>query len=113
MSSILQKKEQNIEQKRKIYKDGLMAYGFLTLLFLLDFNQKCEEFEECQIIYDVLIEHYKQFNEDLPTQFNEEAFIKAKKAFEKFGLTGDIMISNLLFYAIEVETKIQKLTLDC
>ena len=48
--------------KYNIYKKGLLNYGYITLLFLLDNNEKLENYEECVIIKQMLTDFSLQYN---------------------------------------------------
>ena len=94
--------------KKEVYQDGIWKYGPITALFLLEKNKAVENYEECKIILEVIREHYKNYDIKWPTEFNDYAIEEMRSAFWKFGLSGDITLGNIPFYAEEIEKDLLK-----
>ena len=88
--------------KYNIYKKGLLNYGYITLLFLLDNNEKLENYEECVIIKQMLTDFSLQYNITLPLIFEE----KQLEEYKNFP-NGELLIMNLPFYAEEIQMQIK------
>ncbi len=98
------------EKKKKVYDYALHMYGFLTLLYLIDQYIKEENFEECQIILDVMNSHNKEFNHNLPTKLNKDSINYFKEAVKDFGVDGDKILKTIPFYAEDIKDLINKIT---
>ncbi len=95
--------------KIKAYKNACLAYGFITLLFLIDEYEKNEYFEECAIIKQALQEMNSEFNLNIPFIYNKEAIQKFRREMYKItGTNGDIALDNLKFYAMCVEKDVKR-----
>lgn len=96
--------------KKEVYRKALPMYGFATLCYLMDEYEGKEQYEECQILFDVLNEQ-NQLNRfivgDLPTKFDEYGKEYFKKAFGEWGLTGEIAMENIPAYAEDVKDMIE------
>ena len=58
------------EKKKEIYTKGLFIHGYMVLLLLIYKYELSENYEECKVIYDVILEHNFIFNLNLPTRVN-------------------------------------------
>lgn len=95
------------EDKTQKYRKALFAYGFLTLLYLLNEFEQEENFEECEAILTVLTWCNSKFNTEIPTKGGKEAIAYFRKEMKERGLKGDTIISNIPFYAKEVKSDIE------
>lgn len=59
-------------QRYKIYEDGIYAYGFLTLCYLIQGCAYLEFYEECALIKKVLDDTSEKLSLELPTVYSEE-----------------------------------------
>ena len=92
--------------RKEIYKKSMIQYGFLTLLFIMKKHEDLENYEECQLILDVInAKEFKSLN--LPTKYNKDSIDFVRKAFTDIGLTGNFAISNIACYAEEIEKKLK------
>lgn len=94
--------------KKEIYQQALISYGFLTVLFLLEENKIKENFRECKIIFDVLREHSLKHNVYIPMELSDKAIEEYETAFWKFGLCGEIAVNNTSLYVEEVKKELKK-----
>ncbi len=88
--------------KKEIYTKCLYLYGFMTLLCLIEDYIEQENYEECQIILDVIKDHNKYLGHDLPTELNEQSFEYFQKAREEFKIS-DKSLLNITLYAEEIK----------
>lgn len=89
--------------KKERYLKSLPIYGFITLVYLIDEYAQEENYEECQLIFETLTEYNEKFKADLPTMFNEDARSYLKEAMQEYGLTGEITLNNVPYYAQKVK----------
>jgi len=94
--------------RRNRYLEALYRYGFMTLVYLIDEYEKDQNYEECEIIFSAIMQHNKYLNHNHPTKYNDEAKEYFKKAFAEFGLTGDVAVKNLLYYAEETKKMVNE-----
>ncbi len=95
--------------RKQIYKNALISYGYISLLCLIKKNEEQENFKECKIILDVIKEHSKKYNVEIPTKFNEKSIDEYQTEFWRLGYSGDIAVENLPYYINEIESKLDKL----
>jgi len=92
--------------RKNNYTRALFQYGVVPLTLLLEEYEKDNNFEECQIIYEVILNVNKHFfqetEEVLPTKYSKAAVKNWKKEFNKYGFTGEIAESNIPFYIEEI-----------
>lgn len=94
---------------RRLIESQLWAYGFVPLLIVLDRAESEEEYEVCNIILEVLAEHSKKYDFEIPTKFSQEAVALMKINFmTMFNLSGDITAKNNELYADEIIFKINE-----
>ena len=89
-------------EKYDIYLKGLLNYGYITLLLLLDNNEKLENYEECSIIKQVLNDFSINFKLQIPDRYIEEQLLEYKNF-----PNGELLIMNLPYYAEEIQMQIR------
>lgn len=89
--------------KHEIYKKGLINYGYIVLLLLLDNNEQLENYEECSIIQEVL----NQFSFDYQLEIPKRYSISQLEEFKNFGVNGELLIMNIPYYAEEIQMQIK------
>lgn len=62
------------DQRRARYKQAIKDFGFLVLTRLIVHFQQSEDYEECQMIKEVIEEENKDLGMNYPTVHGEEAF---------------------------------------
>ena len=90
--------------RKQIYQKEILKYGFLPLLKLLEQNKQQENYEECKIIYDVVNEHSKKYNLNLPTEFDEHAIEEMVVSFWRMGYSGQVALNNLPSYCEKIKS---------
>lgn len=93
--------------KKKVYKDSILLYGWITLLLIMKSNEASENFEECQIIYQVLSEHKKNYNLEIPLKYSEQALDIYQNYFNELGYSGETALNNLPSYVEDIQDRIK------
>lgn len=89
--------------RKKTYEDGLLSYGIMTLCYLMREFEKQENYEECQIIYEVISESNRDLNLNLPTKY-EDCVPYLEKEVDKRHFTH--LVKNVPEYARELRRKL-------
>ena len=87
---------------KKLIEKLIFSYGFLPMLVALDHYIELEEYETCNYIIKGLGMLRRSFDIHVPTLYSPEAVQEMKKAFNEFGLTGEIALNNTPYYAEEI-----------
>ncbi len=96
------------EERKKIYSQAILSYGLVTLLCLIKEHEGLENFEECQLIFDVIKEHAIKYNiEDCPVEYNNESIEWLETEFWRLGYSGKTAIGNIESYIEEIKEKIK------
>lgn len=88
----------NIEEFRERIGKCLLTYGYLPLLLYQEELLLLEDYELCQAIKEVIEEHNELLQNDLPTQYNQEAIDYYFKSFKEIGLSGENSYSKIPEY---------------
>lgn len=94
-------------EKESIYRQCCYKYGFITLCYLIEEYTQEENYEECQIVYDVLHKLNAETESYLPTKFDEDAVSYFKRAIKEANLSGDLIFNNLHHYTNEIKNMIK------
>ena len=81
------------------YRKYMFMYGILSVLFVLEFFEQNENYEECQKIIDAIKEQEKILGETLFTTINTETIKEVVESYKKFNLTGENAIENSKYYS--------------
>lgn len=96
------KNQRKAYQKRTKYETALRKYGILSLLYVLKEFEDTERFEECQQIYNAIVETNKRDEINFPTRYGTTAIEYIKSAFKEHGLQGvDYYLEDIRYYANE------------
>ena len=76
--------------KKEQYKKYLFLYGFLTIVYLLDYLTEIEDYEECIIVKEVIQEINKEFKMDIPTTYGVEAIEMYRSSYLELGKSKSI-----------------------
>lgn len=99
------------EIKEQRYVQALFRYGIVPLTLLLDEYEQDGNYEECQIIVDVInfVNKYtgEEDAEKLPTKYDSEHLAKLRSALNLFGFKGDIAIANTPYYIEEIKKLVE------
>lgn len=83
----------------KSYQSLIFQFGILTILFVLEYYQEQEDYEECKTIIDTLDKIEKDMGIKLPRRIDEETKMIVVNSYKKFNLTGINAIHNSKHYA--------------
>lgn len=72
----------------KDYQSLIFSFGILTILFVLEYYQEKEDYEECQKIIDTLDGIELGYGIRLPRRIDEETKLIVLHSYRKFKLTG-------------------------
>ena len=75
--------------------NNLFEYGFCTLLYVIEEHEKNGNYEECQIILNVILRNCKKLDMEVPTRYGSEALSILKSKFMESGTTGEIAVKNI------------------
>ena len=89
-----------IKTTNKTYTNYLYSYGIVSLLFVCQYFEKIENYEECQKIINAINEHNNIMKTDkLSTVITKELIDDVINTYKDFKLTGDNLIDNSQYYA--------------
>lgn len=90
------------------YESLIFQFGILTVLFVLEYYQSIEDYEECKNIIDALDRIESERGIKLPRRIDEETELIVIHSYKKFNMTGKNAVHNSRYYAdliIKVEIK--------
>ncbi len=88
--------------KKELYSKDLYLYGVSTLLYLINYYESLEKYEECQIIMDVIHNENKERKNNLPTKFDKNTKVLIKKFLEDLNLESSNYFLRIPHYAKEI-----------
>ncbi len=77
----------------------MFMYGILSVLFVLEYYEYKEEYEECQKIIDAIKEQEKALDTTLFTTITTETIKEVVETYKKFNLTGKNAVENSEYYS--------------
>ncbi len=83
----------------KIYRKYMFMYGILSVLYVLEYFEFDENYEECQKIIDAIKEQEKALDTTLFSTITTETIKEVVESYKKFNLTGKNAIENSKYYA--------------
>ena len=83
----------------KHYRKYMFTYGILSVLFVLEYYEYKEEYEECQKIIDAIKEQEKALDTTIFTKITTETIKEVVETYKKFNLTGKNAIENCKYYS--------------
>ena len=83
----------------KIYRKYMFMYGILSVLYVLEYFEFEENFEECQKIIDAIKEQEQILDTRLFSTITTETIKEVVDSYKKFNLTGKNAIENSKYYA--------------
>ena len=83
----------------KIYRKYMFMYGILSVLYVLEYFEFDENYEECQKIIDAIKEQEKALDTTLFSTITTETIKEVVDSYKKFNLTGKNAIENSKYYA--------------
>ena len=81
------------------YRKYMFMYGILSVLFVLEFFEQNENYEECQKIIDAIKEQEKALDTTLFSTITTETIKEVVESYKKFNLTGKNAIENSKYYS--------------
>lgn len=91
------------------YRKYVFMYGILSVLFVLEYFEFNENYEECQKIIDAIKEQEKILGETLFTTITKDTLKEVVESYKKFNLTGKNAIENSKYYATLILKEIEQL----
>ena len=91
------------------YRKYMFMYGILSVLFVLEYFEFNENYEECQKIIDAIKEQEKILGETLFTTITKDTLKEVIESYRKFNLTGINAIENSKYYATLILKEIEQL----
>ena len=91
------------------YRKYMFMYGILSVLFVLEYFEFNENYEECQKIIDAIKEQEKILGETLFTTITKDTVKEVIESYRKFNLTGINAIENSKYYATLILKEIEQL----
>ena len=83
----------------KIYRKYMFMHGILSVLYVLEYFEFDENYEECQKIIDAIKEQEKALDTTLFSTITTETIKEVVESYKKFNLTGKNAIENSKYYA--------------
>ena len=91
----------------KIYRKYMFMYGILSVLYVLEYFEFDENYEECQKIIDAIKEQEKILDTRLFSTITTETIKEIVDSYKKFNLTGKNAIENSKYYATLILKEIE------
>ena len=91
----------------KIYSKYMFMYGLLSVLYVLEYFEFDENYEECQKIIDAIKEQEKALDTTLFSTITTETIKEVVESYKKFNLTGKNAIENSKYYATLILKEIE------
>jgi len=91
----------------KIYRKYMFMYGILSVLYVLEYFEFDENYEECQKIIDAIKEQEKALDTTLFSTITTETIKEVVESYKKFNLTGKNAIENSKYYATLILKEIE------
>ena len=91
------------------YRKYMFMYGILSVLYVLEYFEFNENYEECQKIIDAIKEQEKILGETLFTTITKDTLKEVIESYRKFNLTGINAIENSKYYATLILKEIEQL----
>ena len=91
------------------YRKYMFMYGILSVLFVLEYFEFNENYEECQKIIDAIKEQEKALDTTLFTTITKDTIKEVIESYRKFNLTGINAIENSKYYATLILKEIEQL----
>lgn len=83
----------------KDYESLIFKLGILSILFVLEYYQENENYEECKLIIDAINKIEVEKGIRLPRRIDEETKLIVIHSYKKFNLTGCNAVVNSKHYA--------------
>lgn len=91
----------------KIYRKYMFMYGILSVLYVLEYFEFDENYEECQKIIDAIKEQEQILDTTLFSTITTETIKEVVESYKKFNLTGKNAIENSKYYATLILKEIE------
>ena len=89
------------------YRKYMFMYGILSVLYVLEYFEFDENYEECQKIIDAIKEQEKALDTTLFSTITTETIKEVVESYKKFNLTGKNAIENSKYYATLILKEIE------
>lgn len=91
------------------YRKYIFMYGILSVLFVLEYFEFDENYEECKKIIDAIREQEKILGDTLFTTITKDTIKEVIESYKKFNLTGENAIENSKYYSTLIIKEIENL----
>lgn len=91
------------------YRKYMFMYGILSVLFVLEYFEFDENYEECKKIIDAIREQEKILGDTLFTTITKDTIKEVVESYKKFNLTGENAIENSKYYSTLIIKEIENL----
>lgn len=81
-----------------LYRKYMFMFGVLTLLLLLKYLEEKENYEECEKIIGAIKEQEERLETSFPREISNKTINEIKEIYKTFGLTGENLMENSLYY---------------
>lgn len=81
------------------YRSYILLYGILAVLFVLEYFEYEEQYEECQKIIDSIIEHEKEFGIKLSTRMNDAIIKDVIGSFQNLHINKEDLLESSRYYS--------------
>lgn len=92
------------------YRKYIFMYGIMTVLYVLEYYESIEEFEECQKIIDAIKKQEERLGIKLYTRNNDECLKEVLSMYKDYNVTGEQVINISKYYATLVIEEIQSMS---
>lgn len=89
------------------YRKRMLMYGTITVIYLCEYFEEREEYEECDKIIHAVRQQSDLLNIDLPTKLNDEFIKEVKKLYLSHGFSENTLLNNSSRYANEILREIE------
>jgi hypothetical protein len=86
-------------EKYKYYRHAMFMYGILSILYVLQYFEEQENYEECKAIIDTIKGEEERLGCKLFTVINKKTVQDVIDVYKKFNLTGKNVIENSQYYS--------------
>jgi len=86
------------------YKQGISAYGWFTLAYMINKYEEVGDFEECVLITKAMTEYMSEYSMEFPTKLSEQSLKLMCLEFVNQGLAhlGEVALLKMPIFADKV-----------
>ncbi len=91
------------------YRKYMFMYGILSVLYVLEYFEFEENYEECQKIINAIKEQEIRLDTKLFTTITKDTINEVIESYKKFNLTGKNAVENSQYYSILIYNEVEKM----